>query len=622
MLWTHVGRTTLTVAVKATFALAESGMTLTSPEKLVVWERLSEDGVLMEDVDFVPYKPRAEVHLLGKARSAAPVTHLIARLCVRSQAQVVIDKSVRVFGDRVGVGEPTPFQSMSLDWRRSVFDAIRNPVGVAPGSGRAPNLYDPDDPNAPIAFTPIPRQWPARARFVGQSSAGKGIDLCGPQLQLPKDVSWGYFLGTSEDQQASNLKGNEHLYLQNLVEGRPQFATQLPQARAVGLLTTSAGQRTPLEFRLDTLLLDTDRMRASLVFRATTPFPAELSSAGCRVVTGVELPGQAVDLSSISRLFRPPNEPDHAASAAAPLQDDGPETQRVDLFTQAKTPLATPSATFQGPPESSTKVLPSPVEFGPPGIARATPGRGGPAFLSAPAGPSTFDFEPETAVPDAERGGTGTLALTPEAAQQLIASRHTPRGAPVDGPPLAPRPSPATVGMSLADYRGPEAGRPHAGPTPTFGTHPPTGGPPLPAFVPPVGTGAGPAQPPPAWALRPEPTQSMVGHQPAFPGTAPVLVVRTSGDHSIDDEDSAVSTMAMSPEDAAKLLAKPQKTAPPNSLRSTARTSPPNPPPAPPPPPPPDLPRQGTVEMASVPDSDRGGGTMVLEVNLPDRNRR
>jgi len=114
----------------------------------------------------------------------------------------------------------------------------------------------------------------------------------------------------------------------------------------------------------------------------------------------------------------------------------------------------------------------------------------------------------------------------------------------------------------------------------------------------------------------------MVGHQPAFPGTAPVLVVRTSGDHSIDDEDSAVSTMAMSPEDAAKLLVKPQKTAPPNSLRSTARTSPPNPPPAPPPPPPPDLPRQGTVEMASVPDSDRGGGTMVLEVNLPDRNRR
>jgi hypothetical protein len=115
----------------------------------------------------------------------------------------------------------------------------------------------------------------------------------------------------------------------------------------------------------------------------------------------------------------------------------------------------------------------------------------------------------------------------------------------------------------------------------------------------------------------------MVGHQPAFPGTAPVLVVRTGGDHAIDDEDSAVgSTMAMSPEDAAKLLAKPQETAPPNSLRSTARTSPPNPPPAPPPPPPPDLPRQGTMEMDSVPDSDRGGGTMVLEVNLPDRNRR
>jgi hypothetical protein len=36
MLWTHVGRTTLTVAVKATFALAESGMTLVAPDKLVI----------------------------------------------------------------------------------------------------------------------------------------------------------------------------------------------------------------------------------------------------------------------------------------------------------------------------------------------------------------------------------------------------------------------------------------------------------------------------------------------------------------------------------------------------------------------------------------------------------
>jgi hypothetical protein len=617
MLWTHVGRTTLTVAVKATFALAESGMTLVAPDKLVIWERLSEEGALMEDVDFVPYKPRAEVHLIGKAHSSTPVTHLVARLCVRSNAQVVIDKSVRVFGDRVGVGEPSPFQSMALDWRRSVFDAMRNPVGVAPGSGRAPNLYDPDDPNGPIAFGAIPRQWPARARFVGQSSSGKNLDLCGPQLELPKDVSWGYFLGTSEDQQASSLKGNEHLYLQNLVEGRPQFATQLPQARAVGVLTTAAGAQTPLEFRLDTLIVDTDRMRASLVFRATLPFPPELASAGCRVVTGVELAGQAVDLTRVARASHPPREREAAPSPTRMIDEASvsPETQRVDAFALSKTPIATPIAAPQGP-ESSTKILQSP-------------------------NPNTFDFEPETAAPDGTRGIGGTLALTPEAAQQLIASRQTPSGGgPTatphpSSPPIPPRASPPTVGMSLGDFsRGAPRPSPVAAPAapahvPTFGGPTPVSGAPLPAFVappgipPPAGVASAAAQPPQAWGLRPEPTMSMPANQPAFQGTAPVLVVRAGGEYAMDDEDSAVgSTMAMSPESAAKLLAKPQKTAPPTSLRSTARTSPPNPPPAPPPPPPADLPRQGTMEMDSVPDSEQGGGTMVLEVNLPDRNRR
>jgi hypothetical protein len=101
------------------------------------------------------------------------------------------------------------------------------------------------------------------------------------------------------------------------------------------------------------------------------------------------------------------------------------------------------------------------------------------------------------------------------------------------------------------------------------------------------------------------------------------LVVRAA-QYEQDDDDVVGSTMAMSPESAAILLARPQKTAPPATEgRAPSKTTPPNPPlPAPPPPFPPELPRHGTLEMDRVPDSELGGGTMVLAVNLPDPKRR
>lgn len=144
----------------------------------------------------------------------------------------------------------------------------------------------------------------------------------------------------------------------------------------------------------------------------------------------------------------------------------------------------------------------------------------------------------------------------------------------------------------------------------------------------------------------PMPPQPM----PAARLSSPDLIVRApQPQFDPNDEDSVGSTMAITPEAAAQLLARgnPAQGAPPAQppmQRAPARTGPPNVPmPAPPPPmppvvapapqpparpapiqpPPPPQGRHGTMEMNRVPDADddeTGGGTMIIQA--PDNPRR
>jgi hypothetical protein len=152
-----------------------------------------------------------------------------------------------------------------------------------------------------------------------------------------------------------------------------------------------------------------------------------------------------------------------------------------------------------------------------------------------------------------------------------------------------------------------------------------------------------PAPPPPASSSGPK-TVPVPAPAPQARPAFPDLVVRPAGHADIDDDDSVGSTMAITPEAAAELMARrgaalgqapqppaPAPTAAPAATahRTPARTRPPTVPlPAPPPPVPPAPAgpppfhspatnvtkdgRHGTIEMEPIPDSDAGGGTMVL----------
>jgi hypothetical protein len=591
VLWRHAGRTTLTIVVKASFALDEGAGRLLAPADLVVEERfLPQSRSLLADVDIAPYKPRAEVTFVGSAFPPQPVPQTMTRLAIQGSSPL-FDRPLRVLGDRQAPGAPpAPFRSMPLSWDRAWADPMTNPVGVQPGPGRAPNVIDPTNENAPASYGPISRAWGARARFLGRGDPRMTL---GTRPEMPAELSWGLFLSAPVDQQVSRLQGDEVLVLENLIEGAPRVRCQLPGARANARYFGPNAPRdgASVAMRLDTLAINGYERVVHVLWRGTMAFPNEAAAAASRVVAGIEMPDQAV-------AFAAP--PAHAAQQAPPQTQQGsPATVR--MTTRGLGPAPAPPLPAPPPPPPTFQKDSSTMPVGRPMISVPKVGDD----------PPLYDLDDD----DPESNAGSTMAIDPEAAMKMLAGKGaTPweRGAPPAPPPPAP-PPPAAV-------------QPPPAPSP-------------------------PAPPPPA----PSPPQA--------PGPSHV-VVRPAGSQDLDDDDSVGSTMAISPEAAAALIARrapatepapapvppraPSPTGPPISQRPRTRAPdlppPPPPPPippamvprgpgqppgppAPPGPPPPAPPppvgrspeigadgRHGTIEMEPVPDSAAGGGTMVLQV--------
>jgi hypothetical protein len=577
VLWRHAGRTTLTIIVKASFALDEGTARLLAPADLVVEERfLPHSRSLLADVDIAPYKPRAEVTFVGSAFPPSPVPQTMTRLAIQGSSPL-FDRPLRVLGDRQAPGAaPAPFRSMPLSWDRAWAEPMSNPVGVQPNQGRAPNVIDPTNENAPASYGPISRSWGARARFVGRGDPRMTL---GTRPEMPAELSWGLFLAAPVDQQVSRLQGDEVLVLENLIEGAPRVRSQLPGARANARYFGPNAPRdgAAVAMRLDTLAINGYERVVHVLWRGTMAFPNEAAASASRVVAGIEMPNQAGAFAA------PPAHATQQAPRQAP-QQGSPATVRMTTRGLGPAPAPPPPAPPPPPPVFQKDSSTMPV--GRPMISVPKVGNDPPLY--------DLDDDPESTA-------GSTMAIDPEAAMRMLAGKAaTPWEAPP--PPAPPPPAP-----------------------------PP------------------PAPPPPA---QPPPPAPATGH----------VVVRPAGSHDLEDDDSVGSTMAISPEAAAALIARrgpatepapapplqrtPSPTGPPTSQRPRTKAPdlppPPPPPPmppamvphapghpgAPPGPPPPAPPppvgrspaispdgRHGTIEMEPVPDSaPGGGGTMVLQV--------
>jgi hypothetical protein len=301
VVWRTRGQLSLTVIIKATFDLVPYGpMARRAPEGIHRGELHHRDNPTRSvrvTSDLAPYLGRADVLFTGHAH--APPGRSVGRQVVRLavyREQALIDKTLHVYGDRADEIPAKPFKQMPIAYERA-YGGVgwkANPLGIgftghSKGPTLLPNIVNPADPTLTDGFGPISRNWPARKKLLGK------IDrklLERPIAEIPDDFDWTYFQAAPADQQIDYLQGDEWIVLDGLHPNVPRIQSILPGARGVARLFGPEGEQ-PIEVHADTLRIDGDEQRCSLVWRGIAPVRDEAALAGLRVVVGLELSGES-----------------------------------------------------------------------------------------------------------------------------------------------------------------------------------------------------------------------------------------------------------------------------------------------------------------------------------------
>jgi len=254
------------------------------------------------EIDFAPPKPHCDVLLNGScyAPGGRPARYAEVAMQVGS-----FRKSFKVVGPRTykarlfsyKLGDPHPFTVMPITYNNAYGGVDRtnrdpakhqwypfNHVGVGYHPKTAakdldgmplPNTEELDNPVTrsngnykPMAFGPLGRAWQQRIRWAGIYDQ-KWLDEQCPFL--PEDFDSRYFQSSPEDQQIDYPRGGEGVVLKHLThQGTTTF--RLPADLALPVLFFSReGGMTEVSAVVDTVLLEPDKGRLTLAWRASVP---------------------------------------------------------------------------------------------------------------------------------------------------------------------------------------------------------------------------------------------------------------------------------------------------------------------------------------------------------------
>jgi uncharacterized protein YjbI with pentapeptide repeats len=234
--------------------------------------------------DFAPFKPRADLVVLGVAHAPAgtPVRQLRTAIHVGKLSKVLTAYGKRAWRQglmgRSGTTEPEPFVSLPLAYDQALGGPAsrKNPVGVGATGEDAPRIEDPRfpilsprDAHDPAGFAPISAAWLPRAAPNG-SYRGNWTKERWPWL--PADFDYGYFNMAPRDQQIDGyLGGDEELRFENLHTSVPDYRCRLPGVR-VRCFALIRGLKKEEQFRevpmnLDTLWIDMAGEKMVLIWR-------------------------------------------------------------------------------------------------------------------------------------------------------------------------------------------------------------------------------------------------------------------------------------------------------------------------------------------------------------------
>ncbi|NML16534.1 DUF2169 family type VI secretion system accessory protein [Azohydromonas caseinilytica] len=301
------GRELLVVVVKGTFVLPKPGEAVRLHDTqlpLVMADTFSGEpgfSAPVQEVDFAPRKPACDVLLNGSAY--APGGRPVARVPVGLRVGTM-HKHFEVVGDRVWEARlaevrpsaPKPFVRQPISYDVAFGGADResedpaehdaylpNPVGRgwrkhlknAWVDGRPlPSTEAPGEPVTwpagryrPMAFGPLGRGWPARARYAGTYDDHWLAEVF---PFLPADFDERYYQAAPADQQLPVPKAPLDVTLVNLTpDGLRSFV--LPHFEAPVHVFPRRGAREDLTATLDTLVFEPDQERFTMSWRVARP---------------------------------------------------------------------------------------------------------------------------------------------------------------------------------------------------------------------------------------------------------------------------------------------------------------------------------------------------------------
>lgn len=427
-------RWVLTVVCKATYTLTPGVVGPSAEQEPIQDEDAHWDDdpgrSLFAPADLVPFKPRADVMLVGcaYARNGQPARSLVVRLNVGK-----IDKSIEVLCPRVRtrdgeLREGKRWTKMPLLYERAAGgprtdnpvgihnDSVRDPYGqLALPNLQAPGLSLPQDKlPPPIGFGPIAGDWPARR---GRVPRGSG-DRDWARAPYGEGFDPAYFQAAPPDQQLDALRPTERIALENLLAKHPVFVSSLPGDRVRARIELRGASPREVSLVPDSLWIDTDRAICSVTFRAKVDI--EHPDQEGRILVALAKNDQPIAWSRIAPAPPPPSSQTSSTSQTshsspppglvAPIAAT-PAPGRAASPPVAAAPPAPPAPS--APPAPPARVSSAPAPTSPPPVPAARPSaapakvpppprRDDAPAARTPSAPPRFDAPPLPAPPRVE----------------------------------------------------------------------------------------------------------------------------------------------------------------------------------------------------------------------------
>lgn len=149
-----------------------------------------------------------------------------------------------------------------------------------------------DRPYPPQGFGVITRSWQPRIKLAGTYD-DSWLEQRWPDL--PDDFDFSYLNGAHPDMQIPYLNGNETIELTNLMppgafpgvqdkQGNSVVRFALPGCKPHLLAQFENGEKEPVNFNIDTLVIDTEKRNFSLIYRAVMPEQPEILELEAKII--------------------------------------------------------------------------------------------------------------------------------------------------------------------------------------------------------------------------------------------------------------------------------------------------------------------------------------------------